>query len=357
MEARPTRARERRRGRGPGQGNGSEPRAATKRPARPAAAEARPPAFDPEELESHIAWMLGSPRTGSTWLMRLLVHPWELAKKTPSCLRGTGSHRRAVVPINESHFPVHLTPMKAPPFDPMQTPGPNEFLKNSRRADQASYFFAEVHADAWRPAVRRLVLERFAANVDAARRDQKITDPVVVIKEPNGSHGAELVMSLMPKAKMIFLYRDGRDVLDSQIDLRLKGRLKDRGAIDTFEKKLNLMIRYARFWDQRMKACQAAYDAHDPALRIKVRYEDLRENTFEVLKPLMEFLGLERTDEEIQAAIDAQAFEAVPDDQKGSGHGKRAATPGLWRRNINPFEQRVIEQIMGDTLVQLGYTV
>ena len=52
----------------------------------------------------------------------------------------------------------------------------------------------------------------------------------MVIKEVNGSHGADLVMSLFPRSKMIFLVRDGRDVLDSLLDANKEGGWMTKGT-------------------------------------------------------------------------------------------------------------------------------
>src|SRR5438552_5888431 len=43
--------------------------------------------FDASAFESRLVWIMGAPRTGSTWLLRLLVHPWILARGTASGLR------------------------------------------------------------------------------------------------------------------------------------------------------------------------------------------------------------------------------------------------------------------------------
>ena len=39
-----------------------------------------------------------------------------------------------------------------------------------------------------------------------------------MIKEVDGSHAADVVMSLFPRSRMLFLVRDGRDVIDSLLD-------------------------------------------------------------------------------------------------------------------------------------------
>lgn len=309
-------------------------------------------------------WIFGSPRTGSSWLLRMLLHPWRLAANDVGLRPPSPVHRGdpPIVPVNESHLPMHLTPQKVPRYDPMTEARPEDFLANTKRVDNGHYFFSDVYADAWKPEVRRLMLTRFAAQAERAGASSgRREGPPIVVKEPNGSHGAQLVMELLPRAKLVFLTRDGRDVVDSQLALRVPGgaRAKDgrQGGdpLSTYEKRLSEVLRNARLWVNRMKAVQAAYEAHAPELRYSVRYEDLRHHTLEHLLPLRRFLGLPSGDEDVRAAVDAEAFESVPERKKGFGTGKRAAQPGHWRKTLTPVEQRVAEQVMAEQLAELGY--
>ena len=49
------------------------------------------------------------------------------------------------------------------------------------------------------------------------------------------------------------------------------------------------------------------------------------------------------------------AYESVPSDEKGGDKAIRAASPGSWRRNLTAAEQRVMHEIMGQKLAELGY--
>jgi len=324
--------------------------------------------FDDVDFESRLAWILGSPRTGSSWLLRLLIHPWELDSvnlgRANTGFRGGGTMRRekgpAVVPINESHFPRHLTPFTGITHtDEDSRRDTQDFLFNTGRAGHLSYCFSDAYADVWRPELRRLILVRFHAQAERARRKLGIEDPLVVIKEPNGSHGAELLMSLLPRAKMIFLSRDGRDVLDSQLALRTTFRARMRGMrrIREERQRLTFVRTHARLWVNNMTAVQKAFAAHPANRRMAVRYEELRADTFAVLRPLVDWLGTGRTDAELRTAIDELAFEAVRRISKGPGKSRRAATPGLWRENLTPEEQKLAAELMGDKLAELGYEV
>ena len=72
-------------------------------------------------------------------------------------------------------------------------------------------------------------------------------------------------------------------------------------------------------------------------------------------RPLVDWLGMRRSDAELRVAISDNAFEAIPETKKGPGTQWRAASPGLWREHMNPEERRAIEEVIGPKLVELGY--
>jgi hypothetical protein len=318
------------------------------------------PSFDDHAFESRLAWMFGSPRTGSTWLLRLLTFPLELTTKRPS---GSTMPRKATVrpiaiPVDEPYLPSHLTPVR----NGFAEPGTSSFLLKQMRADDPNYFFADAFAEHWRPEVRRLILVRLHAQADLAAREHSLRDPYVVVKEPNGSHGADIVMSILSRSRMIFLLRDGRDVIDSMLHAKsgggwLAGRGGSRRQIPNDLGRLEVVRRHSRLWVNRTMAVQRAYDAHPPELRITIRYEDLRADTIGTLRPLIDWLGARRSDEELEAAVSSLSFEAYPARAKGPGKPFRAASPGLWRQNMSDAERLAMNEIMGATLARLGYEV
>ncbi len=166
-------------------------------------------------------------------------------------------------------------------------------------------------------------------------------------------------MALLPRARLIFLVRDARDVIDSLMDAMSGGWLDEpyMGRLDTPEQRLAFARSEARVWLERTRAVERAFEAHDPGLRWKLRYEDLRRDTVGTLRPLVDWLGIRRSGAELRTAIADNAFEAIPPADKGPGTQWRAATPGLWREHMSPEERRAIEEVIGPKLVELGYNV
>lgn len=288
-----------------------------------------------------MVWILGSPRTGSTWLLNLLAFD------------------RRVIKLDEPTIGVHLGALMLDyvSVQPARVP-PKRLRLNDVRSGLPSYFFSDRYADAWRPAVRKLLLRRFKAEVDEIARRRRIRKAIPVIKEPIGSQAADILMSLLPRARLLFLLRDGRDVIDSELDAFTRGgwvadHLPDYTTSDN--DRLTFINARAHAWMCRTEAVQRAFRGHDDSRRMLVRYEDLLQSTASVLTEIVEWLELDLDAEAIRQAVELTDFDRLAEDQKGPGRFARAARPGLWRENLSSREQQLVAEVMGPKLEELGY--
>lgn len=296
---------------------------------------------DRDAFEARVTWIFGTGRSGSTWFLNLL-----------------GSHSD-VVPMHEPWLGHHLAPYALFMHSPDD---PDDFFSWMRRTfrDDPDYFFSMEFSDRWRPLLRELILQRLEDHVDYARPLRRSADPDLrlLIREPNASWAAETIIGLLPRSRMIFLVRDGRDVLDSLIDgYQPGGWLSERTprVSVTAEKRAYFMESHATAWVETMEAVQRAFDAHRQEDRLLVRYEELLGDTPRVLNGVLRWLGLEASVKLVDEIVARHAFAGVPEDQKGRRRPKRAATPGLWREHFTANEQMRVERLMGAKLSQLGY--
>jgi hypothetical protein len=149
-------------------------------------------------------------------------------------------------------------------------------------------------------------------------------------------------------------------VLDSLLDANRPGGWLAKvgwgtGEFGDSRQKLEWIGEHCRNWVARMNACAHAYEAHDPALRQRVRYEDLLADTAARLADLAGWLDLPATPGEIREIASAHSFATLPEGAKGPGMFRRSASPGAWRDQLTNEEQQLANQIMGETLTELGY--
>ncbi len=285
-----------------------------------------------------LAWIFGSSRSGSTWLLRMLA-------ALPR-----------VVPVDDPHLGHHLGVWRPISLAWATAEEPPELTTLDRvKHDRDGYFFADRYRDAWEPALRRLIVGRFEAQArDAGAGDG--AEPLVVVKEP-GSQAADLLVRLFPESRVVFLLRDGRDVVDSWLAAYRAGSWAlDEGAYPVADRGRAAMVRWqSEVWAYRTRMVRAVYAAHPPDRRVLVRYEDLVADPAGELARVCAVLPLADCGDRLAAVAAEHAFAAVPVAQRGEGKEIRSASPGGWRDNLSPAEKRLMQAVMGDELAALGY--
>ena len=288
------------------------------------------------DTEDHLVWIFGSSRSGSTWLLRMLAEI------------------DAVVPIDDPHLGHHLGVWRPISLAWGVAEHPPDLTTLDRvKRDKDSYFFSDRYRAAWAPAVRRLIVDRFDAQVAATAR---VPAPVTVVKEP-GSHVADLLLDLFPGSRFVFLLRDGRDVVDSWLAAYRDGSWAlDEGAFPVTEPGREALVRWqSAVWTFRTDVVQRAYDAHPAERRVLVRYEDLVADPRRELRRISEVLPCDVSWAALDEVVDTHAFDAVPEADKGEGKEIRSASPGGWRDNLTPAEHEVMHEVMGAKLAELHY--
>ena len=291
------------------------------------------------ERGERLAWIFGSSRSGSTWLLRML------------------SQLRSVVPIDDPHIGHHLGVWRPIPLA-WATAEELPELKtlSDYKRDKRDYFFSDRYRETWEPALRDLLRARFDAQAaeDAAAR--RIDDPLVVVKEP-ASHVSDVLLHLFPGSMLVWLLRDGRDVVDSWLDAYREGTwAADGGAYPVSQEGRLAMIRWqSSVWLKRTEVMQRTFAALDPSQRLLVRYEELREHPGVALERICELLGIEEEHERIYAVANANLYERVPVGERGEGREIRRAAPGGWRESMSADEVAAMHAILTPKLTELGY--
>jgi hypothetical protein len=288
--------------------------------------------------EERLVWIFGSSRSGSTWLLRML------------------SELDDAVPIDDPHLGHHLGVWRPIPLawaaadrDPELT------ILNEIKREKPGYFFSDRYRDVWGPALRDLIIARFDAQARDVAGDRD-SEPLVVVKEP-GSHIADLLMSLFSESRMIFLLRDGRDVVDSWLAAHRSGAWAlEEGAFPVAPEGREALIRWqSSVWAYRTGVVLGAYRSHNPSRRVMVRYEDLLRDPAGELERICRPFGVDVPFTRIREIAHQHDYASVPSAQKGSSKEIRSAEPGGWKRHMSAAEQQAMCEVMGERLAEVGY--
>lgn len=278
-------------------------------------------------VERRAVWIFGSPRSGSTWLARMLTS-----------VPGLGL-------MNEPLLGHYLTPFLAdlPAFDPGVVDPQISSIRHVRQ-DDTGQFFDAASEDVWLPHLRRMINARLGRRL-AQMPVSELRRARLIVKDPNSSEGADVVMRAQPQAGLVFLYRDARDVIASELAANLRGAW----VSETFPGAVGIESRSERFefvrlaahkWNARTLAVLQAYEAH-PGPRFFLRYGDLRTDPVTVLASLNRSLLLGLPSDSVRSVVERFDLSAIPAALVGESRFVRSGRVGGFTDSLSDEEQEL----------------
>jgi len=206
-----------------------------------------------------------------------------------------------------------------------------------REAGRLDYTFAEF-ATAFGSGLVALLGDRVPSRPEGAR---------LLHKNP-GTLGIEQFDAFFPDAKLIFLLRDGHDVVNSQLAvLGSKFRKRDIAML-------------ARDWSNSAKRI---LDYAGSSLQ--VRYEDLCASPTDELRRIARFVDLDEDEQWLlaEAAEEVRGSTHLRSGAESPGHASWAAEPkteafnpvGRWRTSWSAADRFVFDRFAGAEMARLGY--
>ena len=274
----------------------------------------------------NLVWVFGTARTGSSWLSAIMGE--------------VGGYSRWHEPLVGHLF------------------GNLYYERAGHRSEDEHFILGARHRELWLGTIRRFVLDSAAARFPGvAAKD----GGYLIVKEPQGSMGAPLLMEALPESRMILLVRDPRDVVASNLDAHKGGTwtadLMRKGGKEKppslAESRPDAFVKgQARRYVRDVGNAKKAYDAHG-GLKVLVRYEDLRADTLQTMKRIYSELEMPVEEAELARSVEKHSWEKIPDEQKGEGKFHRKAKPGGWREDLTARQAEIVEGVAGSLLREL----
>lgn len=149
--------------------------------------------------------------------------------------------------------------------------------------------------------------------------------------------------------RITYIYRDPRDAMLSAYDYGqraiAKGRPNAFSHLTDFEKSLDFIKEYVAIWDAWMREEGV----------LKARYEDLLTSYDTEVARLIDFLGLDAANPQVQEVIEKYRPGKAEAGQQGLHFFKGKI--GRFREKYSPAEQAVLAETLGPTLTRMGYQI
>lgn len=288
------------------------------------------------ELGRNLVFVVGAPRSGTTWVQRLLA-----------------AHHRVKTGQESKLFRSYISPQITAWRWEQQREEDARTATGRGGTGLSCYLTDDQFVQLLRDYTRRVF--------DAMTPDLA---PGEWFVEKTPAHALSLpeIRLLLPQARIIHVLRDGRDVVASLLAARRSwgAGWAPRAASEA-----------AATWVQFVRAVRDNAGSFPPAQFHEVRYEELWSDPAGALRDLWTFLGLTATDDQVVAAVRANTADEVR-----SGRGTaiplggrfadvglvkdppdfvRRAVPGGWRQDLTLLQKLATWRVARNLLNELGY--
>lgn len=285
----------------------------------------------PADAENPFLFMVGSPRSGTTMLKRMVAaHPLVAVARETHWIPGIFERRRGLTESGRVTPKLVEKLCRHKRFEQLKTP-----------PETVAQWIAEEPELSYAGLVTRLFV----------RYGQRKGKPLVGDKTPTYVRRIFTLNRLWPRAKFVHLVRDGRDVCLSMLTWRKAE--KAAGQFATWED--DPVVTTALWWKALVGLGVEEGRRLPAGLHLELKYEDLVAGPAGQCRRLAKFFGI--------AYDPAMENYHAGRTQTGAELSANAAwlppTPGRrdWRRDMTPDDVVRFEAAAGDLLALLGYEV
>jgi hypothetical protein len=269
----------------------------------------------PEPIAISPVFVVGVPRSGTTWIQRMLaMHPeaWGLLETYMfSRASGLGALLDSA-PAPREDGDLDLAP-----------PGLGRVFDREE-------LVAEL----------RSIATRWLAGGSGSA-------PFVIEKSPWHLSDLDVITEILPEARFIHVIRDGRDVAVSVVAARSSWSGMEQSSPHATVREV------AGVWADAMRRREIARALLDEAL-LEVRYEEVRSDPIEACGRLFSHCGMPHDDELVARVVEATEFGRA-DRPHGEGSPSRAGRVGQWGERFGVRDGWSFERRAGTALEETGY--
>lgn len=279
-----------------------------------------------------LFFVLGMPRSGTTWVQRILHSHSEV------CCRG------------ESHFvDMFFSNMQKAYHDynnkvKLQGGAIAHLRKYGGHVDELGYSNTDLQ-----------LLLYYGIYLMLAKWVDSESIKAVGEKTPDNILSMNLLSTLFPEAKFLHVIRDGRDCAVSGWYFNLSGVEENKTVVDSFD---GYVERFLNNWSAGIQFARKTGE-RIPDRYLEVRYEQLIENPRVEMTRIFEHLDVDASSSAIDRCVEANTFLALSNGRsqgdEDTGSFFRKGVAGDWRNRFSEQQSQSAWRIAGDRLLSLGY--
>ncbi|MGF1472182.1 MAG: sulfotransferase [Rubrobacteraceae bacterium] len=314
-------------------------------------------------------FLIGLPKSGTTWLMRMLNQHRDVLCWGEGRFFGRNDRNETFEKAK-----INSTGHLLRPASLYNTLAESEYLRLwIERTFWSKDSDVEEHiVRLTREAVRYFLIQKLAESGKKVVGDKTPLPEATIVKE---------IAKILPEARIIHIIRDGRDQAVSHAHHRWNrvrpveegGRLtpEERGKRDRYRENPERFLASGEsiFSEQRIVAAAKGWKSnvghtHREGSALfgdryaEVRYEDLLERPEKELSRLFRFLGASDDEAIVRQCIERNRFEKRAQraaGQEDSSSFLRKGVAGDWKSVFTERDRQVFKEFAGDLLVELGY--
>ncbi|WP_374471764.1 sulfotransferase [Phenylobacterium sp.] len=276
----------------------------------------------------NVFFVCGAPKSGTTWLQRVLdAHP-------------------EVMCSGEGHFIGRFTVPLAEVIRKYNA----ALVTEATRVYEGRPYYGQIDQAEFDELARAFILRRLTSR-GPGPQVRWVGD-----KTPRYALHLDALHRLFPQARVVYIVRDPRDTLMSRVGHAVRANMAD--AVEPgSERRLQVMRTGVEDWARNVRPI-APFAAAHPGLVHRLRYEDLLADPHGETRRLFGFLDVAADAPTVEAVVSATSFEA----QSGRSPGEedlssflRKGVAGDWVGRLEPEALAMLEETCGELMRENGY--